>query len=144
MNIVAIVFIVVGICMLAYIKYTPNIKGSVSDSPITKVDNAMQSSISYPTETVIVNKNKTPITTKSGLIISYTGAVSRSYSKGGGATVYSFSLKIGNNEGAISFTDTQKNGDTVVWGSYTITYVTSDPNTFTFKINTQNNIYKKW
>ena len=135
MNIVAIVFIVVGVCMLAYVKYAPNIKRSVSDSPITKVDNTIQSSINYPAETVIVNKNKTPITTKSGVTISYEGAVSRSYSKGGGATMYSFSLKIGNNDGVISFTDTQKNGDTVVWGIYTITYITSDTNTFTFKIS---------
>jgi hypothetical protein len=102
----------------------------------------IKGNVVYPAETILVNMNKEPVTTKSGLTISYDSARPRSYVGGSGDTTFVFMVEASGKEGFIEFKDTDEDNHAVVWEGYTITHVTGDPNTFTFNIVKNNNIYR--
>lgn len=100
---------------------------------INNVVKSSEISMDKISETIKVSRDHSPSVGVNGLTLTYVSAQSRSYAKGGGATIYNFSLALNDKMGSIHILDTDSQSVTN-WEGYTITYISGDKDSFTFNI----------
>lgn len=116
------VIFVSGIVIFIKLGFINNVNVKSSEISMNKIS-----------ETMKVSRDHSPSVSVSGLTITYVSAQSRSYAKGGGATIYNFSLALNDKLGSIYILDTDSQSVTN-WEGYTITYISGDKDSFTFNI----------